>query len=94
MRHPHAVGRRLLPGVTRSVLLELAPALGLTAVQQPIPLAAALAAPICLLTSSVALAALATLPGGAPPPPEAPAIADRIRDALRSALATFDAEPG
>ena len=53
---PPADGR-LLPGVTRARLLELAPSLGLEACERPISLAQARAAPAALLTSSLALAA-------------------------------------
>ncbi|HEY5428069.1 MAG TPA: aminotransferase class IV [Solirubrobacteraceae bacterium] len=76
---PPADGR-ILPGVTRAALLELAPKLGLRAREQPIALADAQrgAPPTIFLTSSLRLAVAA---GFGPPPPEPPEIA-RIRDAL------------
>lgn len=52
---PPADGR-LLAGVTRDRLLELAPSLGLQATERPISLDEARAAPAILLTSSLALA--------------------------------------
>lgn len=57
---PPADGR-LLAGVTRARLLELAPSLGLAATEQPITLEEARAAPVVLLTSSLALAVGAAL---------------------------------
>jgi para-aminobenzoate synthetase / 4-amino-4-deoxychorismate lyase len=65
---PPADGR-LLAGVTRARLLELAPALGLEARQRRISLREARAAPAALLTSSLALAVAAAVdtdpgPGG------------------------------
>jgi para-aminobenzoate synthetase/4-amino-4-deoxychorismate lyase len=52
---PPADGR-LLAGVTRGRLLELAPSLGLQATERPVALEEARAAPAVLLTSSLALA--------------------------------------
>jgi para-aminobenzoate synthetase/4-amino-4-deoxychorismate lyase len=77
---PPADGR-LLPGVTRSLLLELAPSLGLEARQERISLARARAAGEIFLTSSLRLAAPATL---ASPPSTAasPSIIETIRTAL------------
>jgi para-aminobenzoate synthetase/4-amino-4-deoxychorismate lyase len=65
---PPADGR-LLPGVTRARLLELAPALGLECSERRISLDEARAAPAALLTSSLALAVAAAVdsdpgPGG------------------------------
>lgn len=57
---PPADGR-LLAGVTRSRLLELAPSLGLEASERPISLEQAHAAPALLLTSSLALAVAAAV---------------------------------
>jgi para-aminobenzoate synthetase / 4-amino-4-deoxychorismate lyase len=57
---PPADGR-LLPGVTRATLLELAPSLGLEARQQPISLTRAAAATEIFLTSSLRLAVPARL---------------------------------
>ena len=74
---PPADGR-ILPGVTRDALRELASSLGLDAHQAPIPLAQAQTAPILLLTSSVRLAVAA---GFGAAPEEPPDVA-RIRAAL------------
>jgi para-aminobenzoate synthetase/4-amino-4-deoxychorismate lyase len=57
---PPADGR-LLPGVTRAMLLELAPALGFEARQEPISLTRARAADQAFLTSSLRLAVGARL---------------------------------
>lgn len=94
---PPADGR-LLPGVTRARLLELAPSIGLRAAEEPISLVAAVHAPAILLTSSVQLAVRGTVDPGPDPdragrPPEAadPDPAGRspstIIEAIRAALA-------
>lgn len=75
---PPADGR-ILPGVTRALLLELAPSLGLRARQEPISLHRALRAPLTFATSAIRLAVPATLSGAAAPPGAA---VDRIRAAL------------
>jgi para-aminobenzoate synthetase/4-amino-4-deoxychorismate lyase len=75
---PPADGR-LLPGVTRARLLELAPSLGLHARERPIALAAARATGTAFLTSSLRLAVPCAF-GSAPALP-APEIA-RIRAGL------------
>jgi para-aminobenzoate synthetase/4-amino-4-deoxychorismate lyase len=75
---PPADGR-ILPGTTRALLLEHAPALGLTAREAPISLDAMRTAPVTFATSSIRLAVPATLAGCAAPPA---APVDRIRDAL------------
>ncbi len=75
---PPADGR-ILPGVTRALLLELAPALGYHAREQPIALDRARRAPVSFMTSAIRLAVPATLSGGAASP-SAPV--DRIRTAL------------
>jgi para-aminobenzoate synthetase / 4-amino-4-deoxychorismate lyase len=75
---PPADGR-LLAGVTRARLLELAPSLGLEATQRPISLDEARAAPAVVLTSSLALAVAAAVDDE--PGPGNPAI-DKIRLAL------------
>ena len=75
---PPADGR-ILPGVTRALLLELAPSLGLRPREQPISLHRMRAAPVTFATSSIRLAVPASLSGGAAPPA---AVVDRIRAAL------------
>jgi para-aminobenzoate synthetase/4-amino-4-deoxychorismate lyase len=77
---PPADGR-LLPGVTRATLLDLAPSLGLEARQQPISLARAAAATEIFLTSSLRLAVPAILK-------DQPAMAGDIPqiEAIRAAL--------
>jgi para-aminobenzoate synthetase/4-amino-4-deoxychorismate lyase len=75
---PPADGR-ILPGTTRALLLERAPALGLTAREAPISLDAMRTAPVTFATSSIRLAVPATLAGWAAPPA---APVDRIRAAL------------
>jgi para-aminobenzoate synthetase/4-amino-4-deoxychorismate lyase len=75
---PPADGR-LLPGVTRARLLEHAPSLGLAAIEQPIALEEARAAPALMLTSSVALAVAATLDRT---PVDVPAIIATVHEAL------------
>lgn len=74
---PPADGR-ILPGVTRARLLELASGLSLRAREEPIPLQRARAAPALFLTSSLRLAVPASL---APGLAEHPDVA-RIRSAL------------
>ena len=64
---PPADGR-ILPGVTRARLLELAPSLGLRACEEPISLDRLRAAPVTFATSSIRLAVPAGLAGGAAPP--------------------------
>jgi para-aminobenzoate synthetase/4-amino-4-deoxychorismate lyase len=75
---PPADGR-ILPGVTRALLLELAPALGYHAREEPIALLRAHRAPVTFMTSAIRLAVVATL-SGLPASPSAPV--DRIRTAL------------
>ena len=75
---PPADGR-ILPGVTRALLLERAPALGLIAREAPISLEAMRTASVTFATSSIRLAVPATL-AGCSAPPAAPV--DRIRAAL------------
>ena len=76
---PPADGR-LLAGVTRARLLELAPTLGLEAAERPISLGQARSAPGLLLTSSLSLVAVAALDAA---PPDDP-IAATIRTALEA----------
>jgi para-aminobenzoate synthetase/4-amino-4-deoxychorismate lyase len=57
---PPADGR-ILPGVTRALLLELAPALGYHARQAPVSLERARRAPATFMTSAIRLAVPATL---------------------------------
>jgi para-aminobenzoate synthetase/4-amino-4-deoxychorismate lyase len=61
---PPADGR-ILPGVTRALLLELAPALGLRAREESISLHRARSAPVTFATSAIRLAVPATLSGAA-----------------------------
>jgi para-aminobenzoate synthetase/4-amino-4-deoxychorismate lyase len=75
---PPADGR-ILPGVTRALLLELAPSLGLRAYEEPISLDRLRAAPVTFATSSIRLAVPAGLAGRAAP---AGAPVSRIRAAL------------
>jgi para-aminobenzoate synthetase/4-amino-4-deoxychorismate lyase len=75
---PPADGR-ILAGVTRAVLLQLAPALGYHAREEPITLDRARQAPATFMTSALRLAVAAGLPGRAAPPTAA---VDRIRAAL------------
>jgi para-aminobenzoate synthetase / 4-amino-4-deoxychorismate lyase len=75
---PPADGR-ILPGVTRAVLLELAPSLGLRPGEQRITLHRARAAPLTFTTSAIRLAVPATLTGR---PGPLTARVDRIRAAL------------
>ena len=73
------VDGRLLPGVTRARLLDRAPSLGLAAIERPIALEEARAASTLLLTSSLALAVVATV---GREPGELPAIVATVREAL------------
>jgi para-aminobenzoate synthetase/4-amino-4-deoxychorismate lyase len=77
---PPADGR-LLPGVTRARLLNLAPSLGLVAVEEPITRERAGAAIELFLTSSIRLAGAASIEGDDPPPGD-PATLTEIRAAL------------
>jgi para-aminobenzoate synthetase / 4-amino-4-deoxychorismate lyase len=70
---------RILPGVTRALLLELAPALGYHADETSIALDRARCAPVTFVTSAIRLAVPAGLADGAAPPTAA---VDRIRAAL------------
>jgi para-aminobenzoate synthetase/4-amino-4-deoxychorismate lyase len=70
---------RILPGVTRSLLLELAPSLGLGVCEEPIGLHDAQTAPVTFATSAIRLAVPATLHGTAAAPT---ARVDHIRTAL------------
>jgi para-aminobenzoate synthetase/4-amino-4-deoxychorismate lyase len=75
---PPADGR-LLAGVTRARLLELAPSLGLEAIQRHISLEEARAAPAVLLTSSLSLAVAAAVDAE---PPGGNEVVETIRRAL------------
>ena len=77
---PPADGR-ILPGVTRALLLELAPSLGLRPREEPVSLHRLRAAPLTFATSAIRLAVPATLGGSAGAAP-ASAIVDRLRTAL------------
>jgi branched-subunit amino acid aminotransferase/4-amino-4-deoxychorismate lyase/phosphoglycolate phosphatase-like HAD superfamily hydrolase len=74
---------RILPGVTRALLLAHAGAVGLTAATEPIPLERARRADAVFLTSSLRLAARATLDGRAAGPAGAGTIG-AIRTALQA----------
>jgi para-aminobenzoate synthetase/4-amino-4-deoxychorismate lyase len=74
---------RILPGVTRARVLELAGALGLVVEERPISLSRAGAAPL-MLTSSLQLATPASLADAPPSPPEGTELVARIRAALLS----------
>lgn len=75
---PPADGR-ILPGVTRALLLERAASLGLRAAEEPISLERARAAPVTFATSAIRLAVPA---GIANEPAPSTAAVDRIRAAL------------
>jgi len=70
---------RILPGVTRALLLELAPSLGLHPREEPISLHRLEAAPITFATSAIRLAVPVAVGGGTAPPP--PAV-DHLQGAL------------
>jgi para-aminobenzoate synthetase/4-amino-4-deoxychorismate lyase len=78
---PPADGR-ILPGVTRALLLELAPSLGLRPREEPISLQRVRRAPVIFATSAIRLAVPATLTGQAAAPTTAEA--DGIRTALNA----------
>jgi para-aminobenzoate synthetase/4-amino-4-deoxychorismate lyase len=71
---------RILPGVTRALLLELAPSLGLRPREEPITLHRARSAPCAFATSAIRLAVPATVSGAGAPAASAPV--DRIRAVL------------
>ena len=75
---PPADGR-ILPGVTRALLLALAASLGLRAREERITLHGVRSAEVTFTTSAIRLAVPAGLSGEAAPPP---AVVDRIRTAL------------
>jgi para-aminobenzoate synthetase / 4-amino-4-deoxychorismate lyase len=86
---PPADGR-LLPGVTRAALIELAPALGLTVAEEPVSLARAVEASEVFLTSALRLAVTGTVtshlePGSGSVPTSPGPVLERIREALRRA---------
>ena len=68
---PPADGR-ILPGVTRALLLELAPSLGLRPREEPVSLHRLRAAPLTFATSAIRLAVPATLGGSAGAAPARP----------------------
>ncbi len=80
---PGADGR-LLSGVTRSLLLERAPALGLTTSTEPISVTRARKAEAVFLTSSLRYAVMAAIDGGTSPHRDNPFV-KIIRSALRCA---------
>lgn len=75
---PPADGR-ILPGVTRALLLARAGSLGLRAVEEPVTLHRVRAARVVFATSAIRLAVPATLAGG---PARTAGIVNRIRAAL------------
>ena len=79
-----AADGRLLPGVTRSLLLECDPALGLTASTEPISVGRAREADAIFLTSSLRYAVTAALDGGPSPHRHSPVV-KVLRTALRGA---------
>jgi para-aminobenzoate synthetase / 4-amino-4-deoxychorismate lyase len=79
-----AADGRLLPGITRSLLLECAPALGLTASTEPISVGRAREADAIFLTSSLRYAVSAGLDGGPSPHRHSP-IVQVLRTALSGA---------
>ena len=79
-----AADGRLLSGVTRSLLLERAPALGLAASTEPISVARARKAEALFLTSSLRYAVTAAIDGGSSPHRDSPFV-NIIRSALRGA---------
>jgi branched-subunit amino acid aminotransferase/4-amino-4-deoxychorismate lyase len=79
-----AADGRLLPGITRSLLLERAPALGLTVSTEPISVARAREADAIFLTSSLRYAASAALDDSSSPRRHSPMVTI-IRDALSGA---------
>ena len=80
---PTADGR-LLAGITRSLLLERAPALGVSASTEPISVARAREADAIFLTSSLRYAVRAGVEGGPSPHRHSP-IVDVLRTALSAA---------
>ena len=70
---------RILPGVTRALLLELAPSLGLHPREEPISLHRLKAAPIAFATSAIRLAVPVAVGGGTAS--HAPEV-DRLQGAL------------
>jgi branched-subunit amino acid aminotransferase/4-amino-4-deoxychorismate lyase len=79
-----AADGRLLPGITRSLLLECAPALGLTVSTEPISLARAREADAIFLTSSLRYAASAALDDSSSPHCHSPVVMV-VRNALSGA---------
>jgi para-aminobenzoate synthetase/4-amino-4-deoxychorismate lyase len=77
---PPADGR-ILPGVTRMLLLERAPSLALRAREEPVSLERARRAPVLFATSAIRLAVPVTLSGGGASGPAAPVV-DRVRWAV------------
>jgi para-aminobenzoate synthetase / 4-amino-4-deoxychorismate lyase len=72
---------RILPGVTRARVIQLAGTLGVRVDERPISLSQARAAPL-MLTSSLQLAAPAAWVGAPSPPSDATELVGRIRSAL------------
>ncbi len=83
-----AADGRLLPGITRSLLLECAPALGLKASTEPISIDRAREADAIFLTSSLRYAVAAALHDGPSPHRHSPVVA-----VLRTALSAAGWDP-
>jgi len=79
-----AADGRLLPGVTRALLLECAPSLGLKTATEPISVARAREADAVFLTSSLRYAVTAAVEGGRSPKRHSPVV-NVIRAALDGA---------
>jgi para-aminobenzoate synthetase / 4-amino-4-deoxychorismate lyase len=79
-----AADGRLLPGITRSLLVECAPALGLTVSTEPISIDRAREADTIFLTSSLRYAASAALDDSSSPHSYSPVVMV-VRDALSGA---------
>lgn len=83
-----AADGRLLAGVTRSLLLECGPALGLTASTEPISVGRAREADAIFLTSSLRYAVTAALDGGLSPHRHSP-----VMKVLRTAFSGAGWDP-
>ncbi len=87
-----AADGRLLPGVTRAALIELAPTLGFTVAEEPVSLAFAVEACEAFLTSSLRLAVPVTVAPDAVPRP-VPSSPSPELEGIREALRRKPSEP-